>query len=107
MWPTHYIPHLNRPGEPPGRFVLTTPPYPAEVTEALFSSGIPDHGRFGIGSEEELLTSGAPVGGTVVTTLFRMIHGPIEKLISSGAPVGGLLRGVLGSFSAPFEKLIS
>lgn len=106
MWPTHYIPRQRRPGVPPARFYLTTPPYPLEITEALLSSGDFDHALFGLGVEEELQTSGEPVSG-VMRVLLHTMTGPLEELISAGEPVSGVLRDTLHTVVGPLDELVA
>jgi hypothetical protein len=89
------------------RFYLTTPPYPIEVTESLKSSGEAQNAVFGIGADEEFMSSGAPVSGLLRTLLHTYDHPPEDELISSSQPVGGVLVERLHLMDGPLDEVIS
>lgn len=91
MWPTHYIPLRERvDGTPPPRIYLTTPPYPLELTESATASAEFTSGKFDIGAQEELESSGSFVGGELVIRLVTAQCGR-DELESSGSFVSGAI----------------
>jgi hypothetical protein len=105
MWPTHYIPSQERiEGVPPPTFYLTTPPYPAEITESLFSSGVPqDLGFVPFAEAEDYITcAGRPVGGSISSDLIGFDGGE-EYIQSAGLPIGGVLNQILVTTSVEPE----
>jgi hypothetical protein len=91
MWPTHYIPKMDRvEGIPPPRLTLTTPPYPIEVIEEFKSHANVDAIAFGIGAEEEIKSGGALISGGLYERLVG-IDGFLDEIESSGALISGVL----------------
>ena len=107
MWPTHFLPRKNRPGTPPARFYFTTPPYPIEVVEELFAGGELLSAKYGIGANDDLLSSGEPLSGVLRTLLKTHDQPPEDELIAAGEPLSGVLRTLLVGLDGGHEELVA
>ncbi len=107
MWPTHYLPVPGRiEGVPPPRYYLTTPPYPLELTESLASTGDALAITPGIGTEDEIESTAAVIGG-VLTALRVDLDSGREEIESTAAVISGVLQTVLVPYDNRHDELES
>lgn len=107
MWPTHYIPKMDRvEGIPPPRITLTSPPYPVEVIEEFKSHADVDAIAFGIGAEEEIKSGGALISGGLYERLVGFDAG-LDEIESSGALISGQLVTRLKTYNNRFDEIES
>lgn len=107
MWPTHYMPLQGRvDGNPPPRFYLTSPPYPLEQTEDFRSAATFTSGAFAVGAEDEIVSGGSFVSGTLQDILVTYNNG-IDEIRSSASFASGVLKDVLVTYDNRFDQIKS
>lgn len=75
-----------------GETIYTSRPYPYLIQEEMWTFAMPVKGGTWIPPEDELDTSGTPIGGVLDSNTFlSYTYDPVDDIDITGSPIGGVL----------------